>query len=148
MNLVKMTHQHHFLLISTGRSLLYTYTPVSHILYHLGPTAFKGDSHSTMTLTDASAHCWLALTAHDVQEKLKIRWGSDRSLFLVLVYQITRSQNRYLCKHLFAWLIPCHFSKACNGGLCAVLGQPIGVDEVRAQSGRWECVWSEYKLLY
>ena len=69
MESVKMTHQHQY----RQKFMPYTYAPVSHILYHLGPTAFKGDSCGTMTVTDANKHCWLALTAPDVQEKLKIK---------------------------------------------------------------------------
>jgi len=44
------------------------------------------------------------------------------NMFLVLVYQITRSQKLYLHKHPFTWLIPCDLSEAHDGGLYATLG--------------------------
>jgi hypothetical protein len=44
------------------------------------------------------------------------------SVFLVLVYEVTRSRKLYLCKDPFAQLIPSDLSEARNGGLHAALG--------------------------
>ena len=52
---------------------LYTYAPISHFLYHLGPTAFKDGSRDVMTLTDANSARWQALTTPAVKEKLTIK---------------------------------------------------------------------------
>ena len=52
-------------------SELHTHAPIKHLLYHLGPTAFVGDSHANQALTATNAGLWLLLTQKAVSEALK-----------------------------------------------------------------------------
>ena len=52
---------------------LYTYTPISHFVYHLGPTVFTGGNQDSMALSDVGAARWRALTMSVVQEKLTLK---------------------------------------------------------------------------
>jgi hypothetical protein len=50
---------------------LHTHAPIGHLLYHLGPTAFVGENHGNLTLTNANAALWTTLTQKIVAETLK-----------------------------------------------------------------------------
>ena len=53
---------------------LYTYPPISQLLYHLGPMAFApSGNRDILTLTDANSTCWQALTTPAVKQKLTIK---------------------------------------------------------------------------
>ena len=53
---------------------LYTYAPISQLLYHLGPMAFAPSGNQDfLTLTDANSTRWQALTTPAVKQKLTIK---------------------------------------------------------------------------
>ena len=65
---------------------LYTYPPISQLLYHLGPMAFTPiGNRDVLTLTDANSTRWRALTTPAVKQKLiiKISWQISRRILII-----------------------------------------------------------------
>lgn len=59
---------------------LHTYAPIAHLLYHLGPNAFKPtqNAHQALSLTNTNASRWAAFNKPAVKQKLIIKIPARR----------------------------------------------------------------------